>query len=172
MAKGFEYLVAVMGWYSRRVLACRLSVTLDAQFCVDALEEAVHRYGAPEVFNTDQGIQFASEEFTGLLKKHQIKTTMDDKSRWLDNVFVERLWRSVKYEEVYQTAYASVTDARQLLEKYFTIYNQKRHHQSLNRQTPDRVYYPQATREAACPEDALIDLSNFWGPFLLYGFYT
>ena len=149
MAKGFVYLVAVMDWYSRRVLAWRLSNTLDAHFCVDALEEAIERYGAPEIFNTDQGSQFTSEEFTGLLKKHEIKISMDGKGRWLDNVFVERLWRSVKYEEVYLKAYDSVADARQSLEKYFTFYNQKRRHQSLDRQTPDRVYYQQAAREAA-----------------------
>jgi len=149
MAKGFVYLVAVMDWYSRRVLAWRISNTLDAHFCVDALEEAIERYGAPEIFNTDQGSQFTSEEFTGLLKKHEIKISMDGKGRWLDNVFVERLWRSVKYEEVYLKAYDSVADARQSLEKYFTFYNQKRRHQSLDRQTPDRVYYQQAAREAA-----------------------
>ena len=149
MAKGFVYLVAVMDWYSRRVLSWRLSNTLDAHFCVDALEEAIERYGAPEIFNTDQGSQFTSEEFTGLLKRHEIKISMDGKGRWLDNVFVERLWRSVKYEEVYLKAYDSVADARQSLEKYFTFYNQKRRHQSLDRQTPDRVYYQQAAREAA-----------------------
>ena len=126
-----------------------MSNTLDAHFCVDALEEAIERYGAPEIFNTDQGSQFTSEEFTGLLKKHEIKISMDGKGRWLDNVFVERLWRSVKYEEVYLKAYDSVADARQSLEKYFTFYNQKRRHQSLDRQTPDRVYYQQAAREAA-----------------------
>ena len=149
MAKGFVYLAAVMDWYSRRVLAWRLSNTLDAHFCVDALEEAIERYGAPEIFNTDQGSQFTSEEFTGLLKKHEIKLSMDGKGRWLDNVFVARLWRSEKYEEVYLKAYDSVADARQSLEKYFTFYNQKRRHQSLDRQTPDRVYYQQAAREAA-----------------------
>ena len=149
MAKGFVYLVAVMDWYSRRVLSWRLSNTLDAHFCVDALGEAIERYGAPEIFNTDQGSQFTSEEFTGLLKRHEIKISMDSKGRWLDNVFVERLWRSVKYEEVYLKAYDSVADAKQSLGKYFTFYNQKRRHQSLDRQTPDRVYYQQAAREAA-----------------------
>ena len=149
MAKGFVYLVAVMDWHSRRVLAWRLSNTLDVHFCVEALEEAIQHYGTPEIFNTDQGSQFTSEEFTGLLKKHGIKISMDGKGRWLDNVFVERLWRSVKYEEVYLKAYDSVADARQSLEKYFTFYNQKRRHQSLDRQTPDRVYYQQAAREAA-----------------------
>ena len=149
MAKGFVNLVAVMDWYSRRVLSWWLSNTLDAHFCVDALEEAIERYGAPEIFNTDQGSQFTSEEFTGLLKKHEIKISMDGKGRWLDNVFVDRLWRSVKYEEVYVKAYDSVADARQSLEKYFTFYNQKRRHQSLDRQTPDSVYYQQAAREAA-----------------------
>ena len=149
MAKGFVYLVAVMDWHSRRVLAWRLSNTLDAHFCVDALEEAIKLYGAPEIFNTDQGCQFTSEEFTGLLKQHEIKISMDGKGRWVDNVFVERLWRSVKYEEVYLKAYDSIGDARQSLDKYFTFYNQERRHQSLDRQTPDSVYYQQAARKAA-----------------------
>jgi putative transposase len=149
MAKGFVYLVAVMDWHSRRVLAWRLSNTLDVHFCVEALEEAIQHYGTPEIFNTDQGSQFTSEEFTGLLKKHGIKISMDGKGRWLDNVFVERLWRSVKYEEVYLKAYDSVAVAKQSLGKYFTFYNQKRRHQSLDRQTPDSVYYSQAARKAA-----------------------
>jgi putative transposase len=131
------------------VLAWRLSNTLDAHFCIDTLEEAIMHYGTPEIFNTDQGSQFTSEEFTGLLKKHDIKISMDGKGRWLDNVFVERLWRSVKYEEVYLKAYDSVAVAKQSLEKYFTFYNQKRRHQSLDRQTPDSVYYPQAARQAS-----------------------
>ncbi|MFC1368653.1 MAG: IS3 family transposase [gamma proteobacterium symbiont of Phacoides pectinatus] len=105
MARGFVYLVAVMDWYSRKVLSWRLSNTLDASFCVDALEEAIETYGSPEIFNTDQGSQFTSEEFTGTLKQHGIRISMDGKGRWVDNVFVERLWRSVKYEEVYLKAY-------------------------------------------------------------------
>ena len=149
MARGFVYLVAVIDWYSRRVLSWRLSNTLDSQFCVDALEDAIAKYGAPEIFNTDQGSQFTSEEFTGVLKREEIQISMDGKGRWLDNVFVERLWRSVKYEEVYLKAYDNVGHARQSLETYFKFYNEKRRHQSLDRQTPDSVYYQTAARRAA-----------------------
>ena len=113
MARGFVYLVAVIDWYSRRVLSWRLSNTLDSQFCVDALEEAIAKYGAPEIFNTDQGSQFTSEDFTRVLKREEIQISMDGKGRWLDNVFVERLWCSVKYEEVYLKAYDNVAHARQ-----------------------------------------------------------
>ena len=149
MARGFVYLVAVIDWYSRRVLSWRLSNTLDSQFCVDALEDAIATYGAPEIFNTDQGSQFTSEEFTGVLKREEIQISMDGKGRWLDNVFVERLWRSVKYEEVYLKAYDNVGHARQSLGTYFRFYNEKRRHQSLDRQTPDSVYYQTAARRAA-----------------------
>jgi putative transposase len=149
MAKGFVYLVAIMDWYSRRVLAWRVSNTLDSSFCVEALNEAIETYGAPEIFNTDQGSQFTSEEFTGVLKQHDIQISMDGKGRWVDNVFVERLWRSVKYEEVYLRAYDSVSDARASLGGYFEFYNTKRRHQSLDRCTPDSVYYQGAARVAA-----------------------
>ncbi len=149
MARGFVYLVAVIDWYSRRVLSWRLSNTLDSQFCVDALEDAIAKYGAPEIFNTDQGSQFTSEEFTGVLKREEIQISMDGKGRWLDNVFVERLWRSVKYEEVYLKAYDNVGHAKQSLEVYFRFYNERRRHQSLDRQTPDSVYYQTAARRAA-----------------------
>jgi putative transposase len=149
MARGFVYLVAVIDWYSRRVLSWRLSNTLDSQFCVDALEDAIATYGAPEIFNTDQGSQFTSEEFTGVLKREETQISMDGKGRWLDNVFVERLWRSVKYEEVYLKAYDNVGHARQSLDTYFRFYNEKRRHQSLDRQTPDSVYYQTAARRAA-----------------------
>jgi len=149
MARGFVYLVAVIDWYSRRVLSWRLSNTLDSQFCVDALEDAIAIYGAPEIFNTDQGSQFTSEEFTGVLKREEIQISMDGKGRWLDNVFVERLWRSVKYEEVYLKAYDNVGHARQSLDTYFRFYNEKRRHQSLDRQTPDSVYYQTVARRAA-----------------------
>jgi putative transposase len=149
MARGSVYLVAVIDWYSRRVLSWRLSNTLDSQFCVDALEDAIATYGAPEIFNTDQGSQFTSEEFTGVLKREEIQISMDGKGRWLDNVFVERLWRSVKYEEVYLKAYDNVGHARQSLDTYFRFYNEKRRHQSLDRQTPDSVYYQTAARRAA-----------------------
>lgn len=141
MASGFVYLVAVMDWYSRCVLSWRVSTTMDTRFCVEALEEAIKKYGCPEIFNTDQGSQFTSEEFTSVLKDdNDIKISMDGKGRWVDNVFVERLWRSVKYEEVYLKAYDSVSEARESLGKYFEFYNTERRHQSLGKQTPESVY--------------------------------
>ena len=149
MARGFVYLVAIMDWYSRRVLSWRVSNTMDVSFCIDALEEAIERHGAPEIFNTDQGSQFTSEAFTGVLKAHDIRISMDGKGRWVDNVFVERLWRSVKYEEVYLKAYDSIGEARASLGDYFTFYNAERRHQSLERRTPDSVYYEEAARLAA-----------------------
>ncbi|MHB8173502.1 MAG: transposase, partial [Nitrospirota bacterium] len=132
-------LAAVMDWASRRVLSWRLSNTLDASFCVEALEEAIARYGVPEIFNTDQGSQFTSEEFIAVLIKHGIAISMDGKGRWRDNVFVERLWKSVKYEEVYLKAYGSIAEARKELGKYFEFYNQRRRHQGLDRKTPNEV---------------------------------
>ena len=149
MARGFVYLVAVMDWYSRRVLSWRVSNTLDASFCVDALEEAIENHGTPEIFNTDQGSQFTSEDFTGVLKREGIRISMDGKGRWLDNVFVERLWRSVKYEEVYLRAYDDIAAARQSLGRYFEFYNSERRHQALDRRTPDSVYYEPAAKLAA-----------------------
>ena len=149
MAKGFIYLVAVMDWYSRRVLSWRVSTTMDTSFCVEALEEAIEQHGRPEIFNTDQGSQFTSEDFTQVLKDNDIRISMDGKGRWVDNVFVERLWRSVKYEEVYLKAYDTVADAKQSLGRYFDFYNTKRRHQSLEKMTPDEVYYQQAVRKAA-----------------------
>ena len=140
MAKGFVYVVAIMDWYSRKVLAWRVSNSMDADFCVDALEEAMSRYGAPDIFNTDQGAQFTSDAFTGTLKAAGIQISMDGKGRWVDNVFVERLWRSLKYEEVYLKAYDSVAEARLGIGNYFRFYNCERRHQSLNRQTPDQVF--------------------------------
>ena len=140
MARGFVYVVAIMDWYSRKVLAWRVSNTMDADFCVEALEEAISRYGTPEIFNTDQGAQFTSESFTGVLKAAGVRISMDGKGRWVDNVFVERLWRSLKYEEVYLKAYETVVEARQGLANYFQFYNRERRHQGLNRQTPDQVY--------------------------------
>jgi putative transposase len=140
MAKGFVYVVAIMDWYSRKVLAWRVSNTMDADFCVEALEEAINRYGTPEIFNTDQGAQFTSDAFTGVLKDAEIRISMDGKGRWVDNVFVERLWRSLKYEEVYLKAYDSVAEARLGIGNYFRFYNRERRHQSLDRQTPDQVY--------------------------------
>jgi len=141
MAKGFCYLVAIMDWASRRVLAWRLSNTLDVSFCTEALEEAIVRYGIPEIFNSDQGSQFTSEAFTGILNANGIKISMDGRGRWLDNVFVERLWRSVKYEDVYLKAYDSIPAAREGLKTYFEFYNCRRRHQSLDRKTPDNVYW-------------------------------
>ena len=149
MAKGFVYLIAIIDWYSRRVLSWRLSNTMDTSFCVEALNEAMESYGTPDVFNTDQGSQFTSAEFTDILKEHEIKISMDGKGRWVDNVFVERLWRSVKYEEVYLRAYDDIGQARASLKTYFKFYNSKRRHQSLDRRTPDTVYYEDAVKTAA-----------------------
>mgnify|MGYP003973083035 FL=1 len=140
MEKGFIYLTVIMDWHNRRVLSWRLSNSLDSSFCIDALEEAIHRFGRPKIFNTDQGSQYTSEAFTGVLKDHHIDISMDGKGAWRDNVFVERLWRSVKYEEVYLNAYESMIEAKQSLKKYFQFYNQERKHQTL-KATPDRVYY-------------------------------
>jgi putative transposase len=141
MARGFCYLVAIMDWASRRVLAWRLSNTLDASFCVEALQEALTRYGVPEIFNTDQGSQFTSDDFIGVLENHGISISMDGKGRWMDNVFIERLWWSVKYQDVYLKAYGSIAEARKGLTEYFEFYNSRRRHQSLDRKTPDAVYW-------------------------------
>ena len=139
MARGFLYLVAIMDWYSRYVLAWRLSNTLDADFCVDALEEAL-RQGKPEIFNTDQGSQFTSEAFTSMLLEHGIRISMDGKGRYIDNIFVERLWRSVKYEEVYLKAYQNVPEARAGIGAYLRFYNHERPHQALGYQTPQEIF--------------------------------
>jgi len=147
MAKGFMYLVAIMDWHSRRVLSWRVSNTLDTDFCIEALEEAIQRFGAPEIFNTDQGSQFTSEAFTGVLKSYGIDISMDGKGRWVDNVFVERLWRSVKYEDVYLRAYETPTELREGLARYFTFYNTRRRHSALDRRTPDAVYFDQANQK-------------------------
>ena len=141
MAKGFCYLVAIMDWASRRVLAWRLSNTLDVSFCSEALGEAIRKYGIPEIFNSDQGSQFTSEVFTDILMSHGIKISMDGRGRWMDNVFIERLWKSVKYENVYLKAYGSITEVRQGLREYFEFYNSRRRHQSLDRRTPNEVYW-------------------------------
>jgi putative transposase len=140
LARGFAYLVAVIDWYSRKVLAWRLSNTLDAGFCVDCLEQSLLAYGTPEIFNTDQGCQFTSEAFTDRLKSHDIAISMDGRGRALDNIFVERLWRSVKHEDVYLKGYANMPELQLGLTKYFEFYNTERTHQSLNYNTPDRVY--------------------------------
>ena len=149
MARGFVYLVAVMDWYSRRVLSWRISNSLTADFCVEALEEAIAKYGAPEIFNTDQGSQFTAASFIGVLQKHKIRISMDGRGAWRDNVFVERLWKSVKYEEVYLHAYDSVAGAKAGIGKYFDFYNRRRPHTALDRQTPDTVYFDSQPLAAA-----------------------
>ena len=141
MARGFVYLTAVVDWFSRRVLAWRVSIGMEVDFCLEALEEALATYGAPEIFNTDQGSQFTSVAFTSLLQRNAIRISMDGKGSWRDNVFVERLWRSVKYEEVYLRAYDSVAEARTSLGRYLGFYNRKRPHSSLNGRTPDQAYF-------------------------------
>ncbi|MGO1163729.1 IS3 family transposase [Brucella sp. C7-11G] len=141
MARGSVYLCAVVDWFSRRVLSWRLSITMEADFCIEAVEEALVSYGKPEIFNTDQGSQFTSIDFTNLLKKAEIAISMDGKGSWRDNVFVERLWRSIKYEEVYLHAYKTVSEARTGIGRYLNFYNSRRTHSSLDRQTPDQVYF-------------------------------
>ena len=149
MAKGFLYCIAIIDWYSRKVLAWRLSNTLDAGFCVEALEEALDIYGRPDIFNTDQGAQFTSEAFTDKLKDHHIKISMDGKGRWIDNVMVERLWRSLKYEEVYLKAYDTPLQAEREIGHYFRFYNERRRHQALGDLTPNEVYLKMSKRLAA-----------------------
>jgi len=141
LAKGFGYLVAIMDWFSRKVLSWRLSNTLDHLFCVDALNEALVKYGKPEIFNTDQGAQFTSEAFTGVLKQHDIKISMDGKGRWIDNQFIERLWRSLKYEDVYLNLYETMREAEQGIRKYLIFYNNERPHQGLTGLTPNKTFY-------------------------------
>src|ERR1700704_6023051 len=143
MARGFVYLAVVLDWASRRVLAWRLSITMEAAFCVATLEEALARHGKPEVFNTDQGSQFTGAAFTGLLAGHGIAISMDGKGAWRDNVFVERLWKSVKYEEVYLRAYETVGEARHSIGRYLDFYNGRRPHSSLDDMTPDQAYFTQ-----------------------------
>jgi putative transposase len=149
MERGFVYLVAVIDWFSRKVLSWRVSNSLTADFCVEALEEAIVRYGTPEIFNTDQGSQFTAADFIGVLKRHEIRISMDGRGAWRDNVFVERLWRSVKYEEVYLHAYDSVSTAKAGIARYLTFFNTRRPHTSLDRQTPDTVYFKSLPLAAA-----------------------
>lgn len=149
MARGFIYLAAVIDWYSRRVLAWRVSISMDTEFCIEALQEAIARYGTPEIFNTDQGSQFTSAAFTGLLMHHGIRISMDGKGCWRDNVFIERLWRSIKYEEVYLHAYESVSQARAGIGRYIEFYNTRRPHSSLQARTPDVVYFKSLQRPSA-----------------------
>jgi putative transposase len=141
MARGFVYLAAVLDWFSRRVLSWRVSITMEASFCIAALEEALASHGKPEILNTDQGSQFTGTAFTSVLIKNEIAISMDGKGAWRDNVFVERLWRTVKYEEVYLHAYGSVPDARASIGWYLDLYNRRRPHSSLDGMTPDRAYY-------------------------------
>jgi putative transposase len=141
MARGFVYLAVVLDWFSRRVLSSRVSITMEAAFCVETLEDALARYGKPDIFNTDQGSQFTGAAFTGALIKNGIAISMDGKGAWRDNVFVERLWRSVKYEEVYLRAYDSVSDARTSIGRYLDFYNGRRPHSSLDGMTPDQAYF-------------------------------
>jgi len=141
MARGFVYLAAVIDWHSRKVLAWRLSISMDTAFCTEAVEEAIARYGKPEIFNTDQGSQFTSNEFTGLLHGHGIRISMDGKGCWRDNVFIERVWRSIKYEEVYLHAYETVSAAREGIGRYIVFYNTRQPHSSHAARTPDVVYF-------------------------------
>ena len=149
MAHGFVYLAAVVDWFSRRILSHRVSITMEADFCIEALEEALARHGKPEIFNTDQGSQFTSTAFTDILLKAGIKISMDGKGSWRDNVFVERLWRSIKYEEVYLKAYETVTEARASIGRYVDFYNTQRPHSSLDRKTPDHAYFNRLPQIAA-----------------------
>ena len=141
MARGFVYLTVVMDWYSRRVLSHRVSISMDTQFCLDALEQAIAKHGTPAIMNTDQGSQFTSLAFTRCLSDNGIQISMDGKGAWRDNVFVERLWRTVKYEHVYLHAYESTSEAKSKIASYFNFYNQRRPHSTLDRQTPDQVYF-------------------------------
>lgn len=149
MARGFVYLVAIIDWFTRRVLAWRVSISLDAGFCIEALEEALARYGKPAIFNSDQGSQFTSTAFTAVLHREKIPISMDGKGCWRDNVFVERLWRSVKYEEVYLNAYASVPEARAAIARYMAFYNAVRPHSALGGRTPDQIYFDKPLLAAA-----------------------
>ena len=149
MARGFVYLAAVLDWFSRRALSWRVSITMQVDFCLDAVEEALARHGRPDIFNTDQGSQFTSAGFTGLLLGNAIAVSMDGRGAWRDNVFVERLWRSVKYEEVYLRAYGSVGEARASISRYLEFYNRKRPHSSLDARTPDQAYFGHLPQIAA-----------------------
>ena len=154
MAHGFAYLVAIIDWFSRRVLSWRLSNTLDTAFCVEALDEALRRFGTPEIFNTDQGAQFTSDDFLDVLKAKGIQISMDGKGRWRDNVLVERLWRSVKYEEVYLHAYDDVAVARRGIGRYFAFFNDERPHQALGNATPSEIYFGSVAEQLAVEEAA------------------
>ena len=141
MQRGYMYLIAIMDWATRKVLSWKLSNTLDSRFCVEALKEALFRYGAPEIFNSDQGCQFTSEAFTSVLKNWNIRISMDGKGRFKDNIFIERLWRTLKYERIYLKGYETVTELSKDLTNWFDWYNKHRKHSSLNKQTPDEAYF-------------------------------
>lgn len=150
MRRGFLYVFAILDWATRKVLAWRLSNSLTTDFCVDAVEEAIAKYGCPEIFNTDQGCQFTDKDFVKVIRDdHAIELSMDGKGAWRDNVFVERFWRSIKYEEVYLRAYESAPEAKGFIGRYITFYNQQRPHSSLDGRTPDAVYFNQPTEKAA-----------------------
>jgi len=155
MARGFVYLVAVMDWFSRRVLAWRLSITMEADFCVEALQDAIARHGRPDIFNTDQGVQFTSAGFLGELETAGIRISMDGKGRFLDNIFVERLWRSLKYEEVFLKAYGSVAEARAGIGGWIAFYNDERPHQALGYRTPREVFEEEACSYVDNPSTSL-----------------
>lgn len=148
MRKGFLYLVAIMDWHTRKVLSWRLSNTMETDFCVSALEEALAKYGRPDIFNTDQGSQFTSFAFTSVLRENCIRISMDGRGRWLDNVFIERLWRSLKYENVYLNAYETGSEARAGIGRWINFYNQIRPHSSLNGNTPERCYHEDCLKAA------------------------
>jgi putative transposase len=158
MAKGFVYLVAVMDWFSRRVLAWRVSITLETEFCVEALRDAMNRHGRPEIFNTDQGVQFTSAAFLGELETLGVRISMDGKGRFLDNIFIERLWRSLKYEEVFIKAYGSVPEARIGIGEWLVFYNDERPHQALDYRTPTAVFYAEACNHV---DNASASLSRY-----------
>jgi putative transposase len=149
MERGFVYLAAVMDWFARRILAWRLSVTLSVDFCVDAVDEALRLYGSPEILNTDQGSQFTSDAFTEVLIGNRIDISMDGKGAWRDNVFIERFWRTLKYEEVYLKAYETVAEARSSIGRFLEFYNGRRPHSALDRRTPDHAYYASLPRRVA-----------------------
>lgn len=152
MARGFIYLAAVLDWFTRRVLAWRVSITLEADFCMEAVEEALARHGTPEIFNTDQGSQYTSTGFIKVLAAREIRISMDGKGAWRDNVFVERLWRAIKYEEVYLQAYASVSEGRAGIGRYLSFYNTRRPHSALDGKTPDQAYFNQPKPEAVAAQ--------------------
>ena len=149
MTRGFVYLVAVMDWFSRRVLAWRLSISMEADFCVDALQDALARHGKPEIFNTDQGSQFTSPRFTGVLREAGVRISMDGRGRWMDNVFIERLWRSLKYECIYLHAFETGSALRAGLREWIGYYNARRPHSTLAGRTPDEAYWATATEKLA-----------------------